>query len=291
MQLDLLAASDGGPKKTIETVAVARLAHSRFNTRRSREAADVEALAERIARNGFEITRAPWAYPANGGFEVFAGGTRYEAARKAAVAEIPIVVHRGFTDDQIARLADEDNENDEYHRPVGVLDVWAEYHRLWKEEGWTQQRIADAKGVQRDLVTRRCGWHEDLCEAARAAVCNGTFDEGHAKAVSEVCVTLHTDALSPWLTTTAAQTEFVAALLKSAKKKDGKPSVSVKDVRAAAQPWKDTIAAAQDGWTELAASDDADDDGKKYAERWQTAFVEVQGPRCSGGQGSALRGS
>jgi len=88
-------------------------------------------------------------------------------------------LYEGFSEDEIVRLADEDNENDGYHRSVPITDIWAEYHRLNKDEGWTQQRIADAKGVDVPTVSRRVRWHEKLPQVARKATCDGTFDEGH----------------------------------------------------------------------------------------------------------------
>ena len=75
-----------------------------------------------------------WTIEADGCYEVFAGGTRLEAARQAGMKTVPVFVHDGLSDEQISRKADEDNENDEYHERVGLLDVWAECYRLWKEE-------------------------------------------------------------------------------------------------------------------------------------------------------------
>lgn len=45
------------------------------------------------------------------------------------------------------------------HHPGPVVDIWAEYHRLYHEEGWTQERIAKAKGVDRTVVTQRLKYH------------------------------------------------------------------------------------------------------------------------------------
>jgi ParB-like chromosome segregation protein Spo0J len=171
----------------LEDVPVARCRHSRFNTRKTRPEDQVKRLAERIGRNGFERSRAPWAVRVGEeAYEVFAGGTRLEAARLAGLPVVPLMVHEGIRDEEIARRADEDNENDEYHTPVGLLDVWAEYHRLAAEEGWKHQRIADAKGVDRTAVARRIGWHQHLPDVARKAVCDGLLDEGHLEPVSGV---------------------------------------------------------------------------------------------------------
>lgn len=98
-------------------------------------------------------------------------------------------------------LADEDNENDEYHRPVPIVDVWAEYHRLARAEGWTQDRIARAKGVNAETAGLRVRLHDGLPDAAKAATQDGILDEGHCAAV--LGVTQDVLELRPWLTTTA----------------------------------------------------------------------------------------
>ena len=113
-------------------VATGQCVHSRFNTRKTRTSEDIDRLADRMRRNGYERTRALWAVAADDRYEVFAGGTRLEAARKAGLATVPVFLHEWLTDEDVSRRADEDNENDEYHTPVSLLDVWAECYRLWK---------------------------------------------------------------------------------------------------------------------------------------------------------------
>ena len=73
---------------------------------------------------------------------------RLEAANLADVSpDIPVTPHKDCSDDEVAFLAEYDNENDEYHTLVSPVDIWAEYARL-KSLGWTQQRIAKAKGLK-----------------------------------------------------------------------------------------------------------------------------------------------
>ena len=217
--------------------------HSRFNTRKTRDKAQIERLADRIRRNGFEQTRALWAVKPNGNYEVFAGGTRLEAARVAGLETVPVFVHAGVTEEQISRLADQDNENDEYHTPVSLLDVWAEYHRLNKDEGWTQQRIANAKGCDVPTVSRRVKWHTSLCEPARQAVCDNVFDEGHIESLS--VVTCDIASIATWLTTRQAQTELVAEVLSKHRGSTAGIKPTVKVVREHAKRWKELIAAAE----------------------------------------------
>jgi predicted metal-dependent hydrolase len=68
---------------------------------------------------------------------------------------VPVTVYAGYDWEAISRFADEDNENDEYHVPVPLPDVWAEYARLQEQEGWAQEKIAEAKGVVQAAVSER----------------------------------------------------------------------------------------------------------------------------------------
>lgn len=234
----------------IRDVPVCQLVDSPFNTRKTRPDADVDRLADRMRRNGFERTRALWAVERSGAFEVFAGGTRLRAARAAELASVPVVVYVDASDEDVARLADVDNENDEYHRPVPIVDVWAEYARL-SEAGWTQQRIADAKGCGVPMVSRRVGWHESLPPEARKATCDGTLDEGHLEAVSSL--TCDVASFHNWLTTTQAQTELVAEVLGKHRGSTVGAKPTVATVREAAKRWKSFIRLAEQRYAELPA--------------------------------------
>jgi site-specific DNA-methyltransferase (adenine-specific) len=236
--------------------------HSRFNTRKTRTHERIEVLGERIRRNGFERTRALWAVEIDGRYEVFAGGTRLEAARHAGFTTVPIFVHETLSDEQISRKADEDNENDEYHEPVGLIDVWAECHRLWKDEGWTQRRIADAKGWDERQVRSRIRFHTVLPDKARRATGDGLFDEGHDEAI--LSVSGDVAGLSPWLTTEQAQTELVQEVLTKHRGSTAGIKPTVKVVRDAAKRWKSLIQAAEDAYRSLP------EDGP-----WREQFVDL----------------
>lgn len=194
MQISLFNEKD--KRKSIIYVSPDKCAVSWLNPRRTRPKEYVAKLAERINRNGFEITRALWAYAENGHYEVFAGGTRLEAAQAAGIETLPIVLHEGYSEDELTRLADEDNENDEYHSPVSVVDVWMDYKRL-ADAGWTQQRIADAKGVNRAQVAMRLQYAEFPQSVVAAFVKNDFLKEGH---VAEIRQLLNFNNLSPWRT-------------------------------------------------------------------------------------------
>lgn len=206
----------GGKKQTLlRGITPSRCRVSRFNARKAHSPEAVEKLARRMAANGFEMTRALWAYRGDdGAYEVFAGGTRLEAAQRAGVL-VDVVLHEGYTWEEISRLSDQDNENDEYHQPVRPMDVWAEYARLRDEEGWTQDAIARAKAVTKSMVSMRIKWHEGLPDTIKALVgsSNSILTEGHIQAVFTEVQTF--ELLAPWADTPAWRiTDLEAAIQK-----------------------------------------------------------------------------
>lgn len=250
-------------KKTTKEVAIGKLTLSRFNSRHTRLDDDVERLAERIKQNGFEPTRALWVYGENEHYEVFAGGTRFEASKLAKLKLVPCILHSDCTDDEIALLSDLDNENDEYHRPVPLVDVWAEYHRLATEEEWEQKRIAAAKGTDETTARLRIHLHELLCDQAKQATVDGLFEEGHCVAIIGVTVDVH--GLHAWLTTDQSQTELVEEVLGKHRGSSAGIKPTVKVVRDAAKRWKSLIDAVVTVYEQLDG-----DDGK-----WQKEFVHL----------------
>jgi DNA modification methylase len=188
--------SDPQPLRIPALVATALLGLSRFNARHTRAASTITVLAERMRRNGFESTRALWVYPVtDGGYEVFAGGTRLAAAREAQLETVPVLVHTGYSDEAISGLADQDNENDEYHVPVPLPEVWAEYLRLNRDEHWGQRQIAHAKGVALGLVNARIAFAV-FPQAILDVFNQGLLKEDHARELEKCSKFEH---LTPWL--------------------------------------------------------------------------------------------
>ncbi len=207
MQLTLVR--DETKSKTIVHVSSDKLVVSPFNPRRIRGKDEIEKLAQRIERNGFEITRALWVYPVNGHYEVFAGGNRLEAVKRTSIEQVPVVLHEGYTEDEITRLADQDNENDEYHTPVSVVDVWTDYKRL-ADVGWQKQRIADAKSVTNSTVTARLKYAAFPKEVLAIFFKNDFLKEGHA---AQIDLISNFENLTPWLDRESAMSLVVESVL------------------------------------------------------------------------------
>ena len=211
-------------KDKVKEVPIELCFHSPFNTRKTRDAKQIERLAERIKKFGFEETRALWVRPVDGRYEVFAGGMRLEAAKLANVSpDIPVIQHKDCSDDEVAFLAEYDNENDEYHTPVSPVDIWAEYARL-KSLGWTQQRIAKAKGVDQSVVSRRLTFHT-MSDKIKKFMHKELLAEFHLMEIIILC-TVHN--LSPWLTTSKAWEQLAEKAVNDRAKNGSKSREAVK---------------------------------------------------------------
>lgn len=245
IQLSLL--QDDTIKKSIINVPIHDLTLSRFNPRTTRPDDDIDKLAQRISRNGFEITRALWAIKNGNGYEVFAGGTRLEAARRAGCKTLPVVLHEGLTDEDIVRLADEDNENDEYHAPVNPVDIWASYAYLKESEGWTQEQIATAKGIGQALVSKRLKLN-GLSDKIKVFIHQDLINEAHLIEISQLFIN---EYFADWLTTESAWEELAAKAVHD-KGKNG--SKSVRSVKDDVDQWKEFIGYAEQVYKSLSPS-------------------------------------
>ncbi len=199
--------TDDNRRKEIVTIATERLQHSSFNPRRMRPQADIDKLANRMLANGYEITRAVWAHPVNEHFEVFAGGTRLEAAKAAGLQAIPVVVHSGYEDTEVIRLADQDNENDEYHAPVPIVDVWMSYKKL-DDADWSRAQIAQAKGCTESRVSERLDY-ANFPKSVLSKFQKQNLKESHAAEIVKISKL----EFSAWLTRETAMLEVIETTL------------------------------------------------------------------------------
>jgi len=203
--------TESGKSKSFSSLGVSQIQHSQYNPRKNRKKESIDKLAERISKNGYEITRSIWVHAVDDHYEVFAGGTRFEASKLADLAEIPVILHEGFTEDEIVKLSEEDNENDEYHTVVNIVDVWMSYKAL-ADAGWIQQRIAKAKGVAQTFVSFRLNL-ADLPEKVKEYFINK--ENLNERMAIEFLKLLTVNNLSSWLSRETAMIEIIESVLKN----------------------------------------------------------------------------
>lgn len=244
IQLSLL--QDSTIKKTIATVPIEQLQLSEFNPRYSRSDEDINRLAQRISRNGFEITRALWVYQNGNGYKVFAGGTRLEAAKRAGCKTVPVILHEGLTEEDIVRLADEDNENDEYHTKVSPIDEWIQYKALYDRWG-NQEKVAEVKKVTQKTVSIKLRLHS-LPESVKRFIPQGSLDETHLREITDLYLEVY---FQDWLTTDQAWEELAK---KAAEAKSRNGSIPVRTVKENVSQWQEFIRYAEQVYSSLSSS-------------------------------------
>lgn len=218
--MKVIIMQEGNKKKILMTnIPVSKCLLSLLNTRQDATEGVIERLAERIKKDGFDVSRALWGIKAKNKFSIFAGGLRLRAAAKAGV-DVAVLEYVGFSEDEIVNLSDKDNIDDEFHTPVPIIDVWASYARL-RDMGWTQERIGKAKGVDQATVSWRLRLHNESTDKMKDAVCNVVgFEERHLREIFRLCLEAY---LESWLTTDEIRNEMVDDTV-TAIKKNGKKS-------------------------------------------------------------------
>lgn len=215
-------------------VSVEKCVIADLSERKTRPIEDVDRLAERIINNGFERTRAIRCVLMGEKYHVFAGGTRLQACRKLNLPTIPAFIYDVMSDEEMARLSHEDNANDDYHKPVPITDIWAEYNHLSIDLGWTQDKIAKVYDVTRAMVSFRINLHE-LPNEIKKYVNQGLLTETQTIELLRLSINLH---FSEWLTTDEIRLRCARELIKNSL-----PGIP-KTVRASKEyieKWKDII--------------------------------------------------
>lgn len=159
-----------------EFVPILAIAVNPYQPRRVFAPEALEELAESIRQHGILQPLTVRAH--DGGYQLIAGERRLQAARKAGLAEVPVMV-RECDDREMLELALVENLQREDLNP---MEAAQSYQQLIDEFGLSQSEVAARVGKSRPAVAntlRLLG----LPPAMQAAVAAGTISEGHARAL------------------------------------------------------------------------------------------------------------
>ena len=164
---------------TAELVPLTAIAVNPYQPRRSFEAEALDELAESIRQHG--ILQPLTVRPRDGGYELIAGERRLQAARKAGMTEVPVVV-RECSDREMLELALVENLQRENLNP---MEAAQSYHQLMTTFGLSQGEVADRVGKSRPAVANTLRLLH-LPAPMQQAVAQGAISEGHARALLSV---------------------------------------------------------------------------------------------------------
>jgi site-specific DNA-methyltransferase (adenine-specific) len=174
-------------KKTdlLQAVPIGNIQISPFNPRRTWEEKHVDSIAQLIERNGYDGTQAIKCHEKDGVYFVFAGSNRLKACQKLRLSSIPVFVYSGYTDEELWRMAYEDNEQADAQAQFNMVDIWIDY-KAKSEAGWTQQKIADVLGVGRTIVSYRLQMADFGENVIDKIVTSPFLKEGHCREFLEL---------------------------------------------------------------------------------------------------------
>lgn len=178
---------ESGGKKTdlIPGVPIGLIEVSPFNPRRTWDAKHVDNIAQLIERNGYDGTQAIKCHEEGGKYYVFAGSNRLKACQKLQLVSIPVYVYSGYADEELWRMAYEDNEQADAQAQFSMVDIWMDY-KAKSEAGWTQQKIADVLGVSQPTVKYRL-FFSKFEKAVLDKISTSPFlKEGHCRELIEL---------------------------------------------------------------------------------------------------------
>jgi ParB family transcriptional regulator, chromosome partitioning protein len=178
---DMGAQADGAIERgrSQRRVAIGLLRSNPRNPRRDFDAAHIEELAASIKERG--IIQPIAVRPLRGGtesYEIIAGERRWQAAQRAGMHDVPVVV-LDVSDAEALELAIVENVQRE---DLNAIEEAAGYQALIDEFKYQQDEIAKTVGKSRSHVANMLRLLK-LPEAVKDVIRSGQFSAGHARAL------------------------------------------------------------------------------------------------------------
>lgn len=149
------------------------------NENQPRKNFDEDALSEltdSIAQNG--VLQPILVRPQGSEYQIVAGERRYQAAQRAGLTEVPVVV-RDISDEDVLRLALIENLQ---RTDLNPMEEAQGYKALMDQEGLTQEELAEVVSKSRSAVANSLRLLR-LPEQVQAWVRDGKLSAGHARAL------------------------------------------------------------------------------------------------------------
>ena len=140
---------------------------------------ELASLADSIRQNG--ILQPIVVRKRGAGYQIVAGERRYQAARRAGLERVPVVV-REVTDDELLQLALIENLQ---RQDLDPLEEAMGYQTLISQHGLTQAQLGQIVSKSRSAVSNALRLL-DLPEEVQDLVRSGALSAGHARAILAV---------------------------------------------------------------------------------------------------------
>jgi ParB family chromosome partitioning protein len=159
----------------IRQLDLAQLVPSRYQPRQRVDDVYLAELEQSIRQ--FGVIEPLVARPlANGGYEILAGHMRWQAAQRAGLRQVSVVV-READDRTAAAIALVENL---LRRDLNPIEAGRALRRLREEFGLTQEQLAELLGVSQSAISKALGLL-GLDPAVQSLIEDGRLEAGHGK--------------------------------------------------------------------------------------------------------------
>lgn len=147
-----------------------------YQPRRSFTKEELRSLAESIKTKG--VIQPLVVRSASSGYELIVGERRWRSSRMAGLKQVPVVV-KDVSSAEMLEMALVENIQREDLNPLEKAEA---YHRLMKEFGLTQEKVAKRVGQDRSTVANFLRLRS-LPKPIQTDIINNTLSMGHARAL------------------------------------------------------------------------------------------------------------
>lgn len=162
-----------------EPVPITAIAVNPYQPRRVFQAEALDELTESIRQHG--ILQPLSVRTREGGYELIAGERRLQAARRAGLTTVPVIVRDCSDADMLALALVENLQRED----LNAMEAARSYDQLATEFGLSQAEIAEQVGKSRSTVANTMRLLV-LPAPIQQAVEQGSLSEGHARALLAV---------------------------------------------------------------------------------------------------------
>ncbi len=161
------------------TLPISQIVPNKDQPRKLFKEEELAELSDSIKQNG--ILQPLLVRKKGSKYEIVAGERRYQAAKLAGLAEVPVII-KEISDEEVFKLALIENLQ---RSDLSPLEEARGYRQLIKEKGCTQEEVAKLLSKSRSAITNTLRIL-DLPEEVQTMVEEGKLTAGHARAILAV---------------------------------------------------------------------------------------------------------
>ena len=164
---------------TLREVPIDEVVPNPDQPRKNFDEDDLNELADSVRLNG--ILQPIVVRSKDGAYQIVAGERRYQAAKRAGLATVPVVV-REVSDHEVLQLALIENLQ---RADLNPLEAARGYRDLIEQNGLTQEELGQVLSKSRSAIANSLRLL-DLPEEVQELVISGALSAGHARAILSV---------------------------------------------------------------------------------------------------------